>query len=73
MTADAWMVIENLLETSLKLEAGFYYNSCDFLEETRVMYVQNSLKYSGRGRTKSKINRFTDSQYLELELWSRKL
>lgn len=24
VTADAWMVIENKLETSLKLEAGFY-------------------------------------------------
>lgn len=73
VTADAWMVIENKLQRSLKLEAGFYYNSCDFLDETRVRYVQNSLKYSGRGRTKNKIDRFTDSQYLELELWSRKL
>lgn len=49
VTADAWMVIENLLETSLKLEAGVYYNSCDFLEDTRVMYCMFKIHLSTRG------------------------
>ena len=35
---------------------------------------EGSVKYSGTARTKkTKMHRFSDSQHLELGLWSRKL